>query len=233
MSGFQEYLSFAKLHPDLFVNPPTGGFTIILDEDEIREIEAFMAQKLSMRGLPASLAQVGIVYEDQYGRILRDAVHFPDGSPGTYIRFVSREVGVPGVVILPLYQGNILLLRRFHHATRRWHLEIPAGGGSAQLSGEEAARQLLLRDIEATAGSLVPLGQLDVGPGMAADGAKLFYAQLASYGQGNRREGITEVLCLDLPTFERMIRENEINDGFTIAVYLHAKLQGLFEQAEQ
>src|SRR5579884_462051 len=233
MSGFQEYLSFAKLHPDLFVNPPTGGFTIILDEDEIREIEAFMAQKLSMRGLPASLAQVGIVYEDQYGRILRDAVHFPDGSPGTYIRFVSRAVGVPGVVILPMYQGNILLLRRFHHATRRWHLEIPAGAGSAQLTGEEAARQLLLRDIEAITGSLVPLGRLDVGPGMTADGAELFYARLASYGQGNRREGITEVLCLDLPAFERMIRENEINDGFTIAAYLHAKLQGLFEQTEQ
>jgi hypothetical protein len=41
------------------------------------------------------------------------------------------------------------------------------------------------------------------------------------------------VLCLDLPTFERMIRENEINDGFTISAYLHAKLQGLFEQAQQ
>ncbi len=233
MSALQDYFTFAQLHPELFVNPSAGGFTIILDEDEIREIEAFMAQKLSAHGLPPSFAQVGIVYEDQYGRILRDAVRFPDGSPGTYIRFVSREVGVPGVVILPLYQGNILLLRRFHHATRRWHLEIPAGTGSMQLSSEEAARQLLLRDVEATADSLVPLGQLDVGPGMAADGAKLFYAQLASYGQGNRHEGITDVLCLDLPTFERMIRENEINDGFTISAYLHAKLQGLFEQAQQ
>ena len=37
MSTLADYLAFAKAHPGLFVNPPHGGMTILLDEDEIRE----------------------------------------------------------------------------------------------------------------------------------------------------------------------------------------------------
>lgn len=227
MSTLEGYFAFAKNHPELFVNPPSGGFTIIMNEDEIREIESFMMQKLQSKGLPAEWARVGIVYEDQHGRILRDAVRFPGGAPGTYIRFVSREVGTAGVVVIPLCQGNVLLLRRFRHATRSWHLGVPLGPGTKETPAEESARRTLLKDIEAPAKRLVPLGRLDYGPGMASDGAELFYAEVTSYGNANMLAGITDVLCVDVPTFERMINENQITDGFTIVVYLRAKVAGL------
>ena len=227
MSTMEEYFAFAEKHPELFVNPPSGGFTIIMDEHKIGEIEAYMAQKLQARGQPAEWARVGIVYEDQHGRILRDAVLFPGGTPGTYIRFVSREVGTPGTVVLPLYQGNILLLRRFRHATRTWHLEVPVGPGTKGLPTRENARRVLLRDIEAVASRLVPLGRLDDGPGLSSDGAELFYAEVTSHGSGNVQEGIAEVLSVSVPTFERMISKSQVIDGFTTVAYLRAKIQGL------
>jgi len=188
MSALEEYFTFAQNHPELFVNPLSGGFTIVMNENEIREIESFMAQKLQAKGLPAEWADVGIVYEDQYGRILRDAVRFPGGAPGTYIRFVSREVGTPGVVVLALHQGNVLLLRRFRHATRTWHLEVPLGPGMREAPAEESARRELLKDIEASVARLVPLGKLDYGPGIASDGAEFFYAEVTSYSSGNMHE---------------------------------------------
>src|SRR5258708_21557996 len=85
MSFLTDYFAFAQEHPELFVNPPQGGFTILLEEKEIQEVEAQMKQKLAARGLPVAWSQVGIVYQDQHGRILRDAVRFPGGALGTYI----------------------------------------------------------------------------------------------------------------------------------------------------
>ena len=121
MSTLAEYLAFAKAHPARFVNPSQGGFTILLREDEIREVEAFMAQKLQAKEMPTEWSRVGIVYQDQYGMILRDAVRFPGGALGTYIRFIGNVEGYPGAIVLPLFQKQVLLVRRFRHATRTWH----------------------------------------------------------------------------------------------------------------
>ena len=53
MSRLADYLAFGRVNPILFVNPPDGGITILLDEDEIWEAEAQMAQWLESKGMPA------------------------------------------------------------------------------------------------------------------------------------------------------------------------------------
>jgi ADP-ribose pyrophosphatase len=228
MNTLPDYLSFAQAHPALFVNPP-GGFTILLNEGEIREVEAQMVKRLKVKKLPTEWAQIGIVYQDQYGLILRDAVQFPSGALGTYIRFVSNADGGFGVIVLPLYQRQVLLIRRFRHATRTWHLEIPLGTGMKRLSPEEIARRELTQEIGATVSRLVSLGQLDSsGPGMASSSTKLFYAEIESYGNVDMRAGIIELLLVTVPEFEHMISMSEITDSFTIIAYTYAKLQGLF-----
>ena len=227
MSTLIEYLTFAKAHPDRFVNPPEGGITVLLDEDEIREAEAYIAQKLEAKGLPAAWARVGIVYQDQYGMILRDAVRFPGGALGTYIRFIGNVDSGPSAIILSHYQGYVLLVRRFHHATRTWHLEIPIGLGMKGLSGEDNARRLLVEEMDATISRMLPLGELAEGPGLTESPAQLFYADVGSYGEANTHEAITEIRQVTVPAFEQMMRNSEITDSFTIIAYLRAKLQGL------
>jgi len=214
MKNLAEYLTYAKAHPEQFVNPPKGGFMILLGADDIHEVEAYMARKLEDKRLPAKWARVGIVYQDQYGMILRDAVRFPGGALGTYIRFIPSANGTPSVIILPMYQGQMLLIRRFRHATRTWHLEIPRGHGVKGLSGEENARRELEEEIEATVSRLISIGNLEEGPGLTGEPAELFFANVDSYGELNTFEGITELLQVRVREFEHMILENEITDFF-------------------
>lgn len=225
MSTRADYFAFAEDHPALFTNPPGAGFVILLDKDEIREAEVQTAHRLKTKHLSTELAQVGIVYQDQYRMIIRDAVRFPNGLLGTYVRIVRD--GVAGVIILPVYQEHILLIRHFRHATRTWHLEIPRGFGEKDFSSEENARRELEEEIRATISHLVSLGQVYPDAGALSEYNDFFYAEVGSYGELEANEAIVELLPIPIPEFERMIRENEINDGFTLTAYALAKAKGL------
>ena len=227
MNTLEEYLMFAKAHPALFANPPQGGITILLDEHEIQEAQTQMARWLESKGMPVEWARVGIVYQDQYARILRDAVRFPGGFLGTYIRFVGEEDDPPGVVALPFYREQVLLIRHFRHATRTWHTEIPRGFGKKGLSSEENAQRELEEEIGATISRLVSLGPMHPDAAASTECDALFFAEVASYGKVEEEEAITEILPTSVADFERMIRENEITDGFTLAAYARAKAKGL------
>ena len=227
MSTLADYLAFAKAHPGLFVNPPHGGITILLDEDEIRATESHEARRLEAQGLPAEWAQVGIAYRDQYVLLLRDAVRFPDGSLATCIRSVDDDERPPGVVVLPLHQGQVLLIRHFRHGTRTWHLEVPQGFGIPGLSSEESIRLELQQEISATVSRLVSLGRFHPDTRVGANVVELFYADIETYGDLELQEGIIELLPTPVLELERMIRENEITNTFLLVAYTRAKLQGL------
>jgi ADP-ribose pyrophosphatase len=227
MSTLADYLAFAKSHPALFANPSEGGVTILLDEDEIRQAEAQMAHWLESKGMPAEWARVGIAYQDQYLLILRDAVRFPGGFLGTYIRLVGEEDDPPGVIVLPLYQGQVLLIRHFRHATRTWHIEIPRGFGKKGLSSEENARREVEEEIGATISRLHSLGPMYPDAAASTECDVLFFAEIASYGKVEVEEAISELLPTSVSEFERMIRENVITDGFTLAAFARAKAKGL------
>jgi ADP-ribose pyrophosphatase len=62
---------------------------------------------------------------------------------------------------------------------------------------------------------------------MTSECDQLFFAEVESYTDAEIGEAITDILPTPLPEFERMIRDNEITDGFTLAAYTRAKLQGL------
>ncbi len=222
----EDYFSFANTHPELFVNPSKGGFTILLNEEEIREAEASLKESLKKRCLPTEWAEVGIAYEDLWGIVLRDAVRFPDGSLGTYYRLVSTN-NIPGVVVLPYYQERIILVHRFRYATRAWHLEVPIGSGIGELSGRELAEKELREEIGATVTRMISIGCMEAGPGLASESAEIFYADIEAYKGPNRDAGIDELLFVTLSEFERMIRENEITDLFTVIAYIKAKSRGI------
>ncbi|HKS69114.1 MAG TPA: hypothetical protein VJQ45_01750, partial [Ktedonobacterales bacterium] len=66
MDTLDEYLAFARSHPDMFANPPGAIFTILLDPDDIHRVEREMGERLESKGMPAEWARVGIAYRDQY-----------------------------------------------------------------------------------------------------------------------------------------------------------------------
>jgi ADP-ribose pyrophosphatase len=222
-----DYFALVKARPDLFRNPDDAAFKILLDEAEIGQAEAYMAGKLTERGAPAEWAQVGVAYQDQYLYLLRDAVRFADGSLGTYIRSVDPEPdGCPGVAMLPVWQGQVLLIRHFRHGTRAWHLEIPRGFGSDS-DPEVSARAELTEEIGAAEVTLTNMGELYSDAG--SDGAPviLFYAEIGSYGGPELEEGISEIRPTPLADFERMIADGDLHDGYLLAAYARAKARHL------
>lgn len=219
-----EYRALVNSRPELFKNPPGAGFEILLDENEIRQAEEHVAGQLEGFGAPAEWAAVGVAYKDQYGLILRDAVRYSNGSLGTYIRLVAPPV--PGVVVLPFWEGKILLIRHFRHATRSWHLEIPRGMGF-DANVETDANRELAEEIGASGTRLVSLGDVYPDTGLSNSRVALFYAEVASYGKPEAEEAITHILPTPASEFDRMIAEGEITDGFVLAAYARAKARNL------
>ena len=226
MSSRSDYFALVEAHPEQFANPPGAGFEILLREDEIRQAEEHMERQLAAAGLAPEWARVGIAFRDQYVTILRDAVRFLDGSLGTYIRLFDAHPEFLGVVILPLWRGHVLLIRHFRHATRSWHLETPRGFGVAADSAA-SARHEMEEEIGATISSLVELGEVYPDAGVAASRVALFLAEVETYGEAERTEGITEVLPTPVADLERMIATGELADGFLLAAYARAKARGL------
>ncbi|HEX2195970.1 MAG TPA: NUDIX domain-containing protein, partial [Actinomycetota bacterium] len=132
------YRELVLQRPELFVNPADGGFTILLDEQSIGAAE---------EAAPGSSHGVGVVYEDEYVVLLRDAVAFPDGRLGTYIRMVGPRAEPTGVAVLPIHDQKVVLVRHFRHATRSRHWEIPRGFWIEGLTGEQVARQELEEEL--------------------------------------------------------------------------------------
>ncbi|WP_069804344.1 NUDIX hydrolase [Thermogemmatispora onikobensis] len=231
MKNPEQYFELVQERPQLFSNPEGTAITILLDQEAIAQAEAVMQAALIEQGIDPARArewsQAGLAYRDQYLLVLRDAVRFPDGALGTYLRLVEPREHTPGVAILPMYQGKVLLLRHFRHATRTWHLEIPRGFGWQGCTREESAYRELEEELGARPLRLVPLGQIHPNTGMTAECDELFYAEVAAYGETDRREAIQEILPTPLPLFERLLRENEITDSFTLAAYAQAKARGL------
>ena len=122
----ERYNQIMSKWPQLFENPPDARYEILRDSSMVAEAESEERSRLLARRLPVSWSRIGVVYEDPYLIVLRDAVRRPDGSLGTYARTLPAS-GAAGAAVLPLLDGKIVLLRRFRHATRKWHLEIPRG----------------------------------------------------------------------------------------------------------
>lgn len=226
VSDMPAYLALVRTRPELFANPPGAGFEILLEDADIRQAQDYMADKLESAGAPAEWAEVGVAFRDQYLFLLRDAVRFPDGSLGTYIRFIEPDGAFPGVVILPVWNDQVLLIRHFRHATRRWHLEIPRGFG-VSADARESARIELQEEIGAQEIQLTALGETYPDAGADAGCVEMFYASVGSFEMPELHEAITDILPTPVPEFERMIREGELKDGYLLAAYGLAKAKNL------
>ena len=164
-----------------------------------------------------------VLASDPYATVLREAVRFPDGSPGLYNR-----LPVPGgVVVLPVLSGSIVLIHRFCHGTRCFAYEAPRGIAGEAMSLEIDARRELLEEIGAVAEELVDLGEVATTSGIVGEVMRLFLARIDKVGTPDRHEAIEGVVCCTIAETEDMIVRGAIRDGPTLAAYLRAKLAGL------
>jgi ADP-ribose pyrophosphatase len=223
-----DYFSSVKSHSRLFDNE-NALLKIILDQKTISEWEAQKEAELKQKGLPLEWAKIGVILDDPYNIIVRDLVQFPSGDMRGYGRSIATASlrGGKGVVVLPEYEGKIMLLYQYRHATRQWHYEVPRGYGEPNIPAEENARLEIEDETGGEIEQLVSLGDFYNNTGYETAPVALFYAKLSSVGEANVNEGIESFFWLTVKELEEWIANEKITDGFTIAAYTKAKLKGL------
>lgn len=222
------YTDLQRNFPHLFSNQD-ALLQIVLDPQAIQTWETEKKAQLLAQGLPDYWANIGVVYDDPYILILRDLVRLPSQRLGAYIRILGAAdlKGGRATVILPVYQHKVLILRQFRHSTRQWHWEVPRGFGEPNTSFVENARKEIMEEIGGEVSELIDLGPYHSNTGIEGGSAQLVLAKLKSIGAVEQDEGIKSYQLVTIEKLEEMIRDAEITDGFTIAVFTRARLRGL------
>jgi ADP-ribose pyrophosphatase len=222
----ERYDTIRRRWPELFVNPPGAAYEILFEPSLVRAAEDEDEARLTARGFPAAWAKTGVVYEDPFIILVRDAVRRPDRSLGSYSRKLAAS-GAAGVVVLPVFEDKIVLIRQFRHAIRAQHLEVPRGFGEPGVSAADQARAELREEIQAEADSLVELGSFHSNTGDSSGSTELFLANIHDFGQPQESEGITDIVLKEPKHVAELIRDGEITDSFTIGAFTRAWLRGL------
>lgn len=217
-----DYLKLMEERPELFKNTDVpGSIHIYTQPNEITKIEK------------EQHTEIGILYQDNYIILLKDAVRYPNETDGTYIRIIyAAKKG--GVVILPLWKDKdmrehrILLLSHYRHATRRTYLEMPRGFAEESLSETENVYKELFEETGCQISRLVPMGNLVSDTGLIGETVKIYAAYLTGIPYTvDTIEGICNIQILSTETVKSMIRKGLIMDGYTLAAMALAQAKGI------
>ena len=210
-----EYLKLILQNPAL-IEPEDAPLRIITDRYAIETWQEENGEK-----------EIGVMLQDRYITVIRDLVEFPDGFVGGYNRIINTAFfskGGVGSVVLPVKDGNILLIKIFRHPTRQWSIEIPRGFGEPDLSPEEIAHKEINEEINGEIEKVVDLGEFHNNTGLERNYVHLYLAYLSKVGEPRKAEGIEKIIWVSVKELENMIAKGEITDGFTIGAYTRAKL---------
>lgn len=151
-----------------------------------------------------------------------DTVKLPDGKEAT--RELVCHPG--GVAVVPIDDmGNIYLVRQYRKPYEKDVLEIPAGKrdkGEDPLTG---AKRELSEETGLVADNYIELGEFYPSPGYVDEVIYLYLALGLKDGDAHPDEDeYVEREKIHIDTLCKMIMENKIKDGKTIAAVLKAKM---------
>ena len=218
-----DYFELISKYPAFF-NNMDAPIKIISDREKILDWEN--SQNKNIKNDFMGTNKIGIVYQDSIVLILKDLVEFPSGKIGGYIRLFNRGEfeGGKGVVILPIYQGKIVLIHHFRHATRLWHWELPRGFGESGVLPINQARKEVHEEIGGRIEKIEEIGSIYINTGLEGNQTKIFIIWISSIGDLETEEGISDFHMLSIKEFEEKINTGEINDGFTISAFTKARI---------
>jgi len=212
----EAYFDMMAKYPLYFKNIPENGIIIYTDAEEISRIEKSLGK------------EIGIMYQDDYMILLRDAVCFPNGEDGCYIRILPAVTESP-VVVLPVINGKILLMKHFRHSIRSTAWEIPRGFGEKGLSAQENAEKELKEETGLEDARIQFLGWVTPDTGMMASKAAVYRAEVSGdvkAENNDSNEAILNYKYASLEELKKMVKNGEIEDGFTLSALALAILQG-------
>ncbi len=219
------YRALMASQRDLLDVPADAPIRILLDDAEMDSAVAEEAARRRSQGRPEGDLRIGTIVDDRYmGIIVRDAVAFdPPGTKGIY----NRIIGLDGCLAMPILGGEIVMIRIYRHANRRWGLEFPGGTVAPGVDPQDAVIEELEEEAGTVARTWHPLGSFYPQPALGQERYHLFAAEVDAIGEPQREEGIFELVRLTPGRFEEMIETGEISDLPSLAMFLRARMRRL------
>jgi 8-oxo-dGTP pyrophosphatase MutT (NUDIX family) len=169
--------------------------------------------------------QARLVYANDYARVYDDDVVFGDGRPGRHLRVHPAGPG-PGVVILPVHDGAVALVRTYRYPIAAWQWALPRGfsHGADPL---ETAKIELVEELGVSATRLRLLGQVTPDSGLLDSRVAVVLAHAAETALAPRDHlEVAAARWAPLAEITALIARGELDDGLTLAALALAHSQG-------
>lgn len=199
------------------------------------EIELVISSEKTNTLASDELKPLGLVYSDNFIKVHRDPVLFPDGNSGSYLRLASQKVSLDGNVgsaVIGVTDSKILLINMFRHALRARSLEIPRG-----FSEGDSDLSTALREVKEETGyipdSIKLIGYVHPDSGLTSNKVALYYATLDTSNRFglDKIEPVADQSFYELSEIKYLIQQGQITDSFTLSALTLAYVQGFLNIA--
>ncbi len=153
-----------------------------------------------------------------------------DGAIGIMRLRIVPARPEPSVAVLPLLDGQVVLVDRFRHAARTWQWEIVKGPGAADVDDAQNAAGQLQDLLGANASDLIGLGRVHPDPAILAEVVMLYAARIDRVGELGHDAGIRRARLVVFTEAEQMVATGQITDAVTITSLFRARQAGLGEE---
>lgn len=154
------------------------------------------------------------IYQGRVFRLVRENVTLDNGVNAD-LDYIEHP-GAAAIVALPA-PGEVVLVRQYRHALKRFIWEIPAGTLDPAETGLECARRELAEETGYAAAEWQPLGEITPVPGYSDERVLLFLASaLSPAHQSLDADEVLAVHRLPLKKAIEMIAAGEIQDAKSI-----------------
>lgn len=177
------------------------------------------------------LDATGILVEDDFHTVVRDAVRYPSGAVKAQMRIIGATAGdgPGGVTVLASLDGRIQLRWMFRHGTRRWELEAARGRRETGDSAEHAARKEIEEELGMRATSVERVGCSATETSLLASEVENFWAEVVRDEDGDdpeAGEAMGEIESLTPAEVWERVRRGVVRDGHTLTAMLQAVAAG-------
>ena len=205
MTGYtlDDYMEFVDEHEDCYHDG--NGMRYVLDPDRIKKFMESTSQFIGLR------------HKGPYNNMVIDLIEDDNGRLLAYERLIPSNKGA--AVIVCMYDRKYLLLEQNRHIVGCTQLSFPRGFGEETLDSDENARAEIRQEVGAVVCEMDRIGSIFPDNGLTSNKIDVFEAILDSIDVQIGHEGILGYRLVSREEIERLIADNTINDGITLAAY--------------